>query len=540
MTNKEESSFLQELDSRLDSLFGEDTKPIKEKEPVAPQAETEAATVSIQMEDTLEMEDNRDIPIVEETNREADVSAGELPAKDSYTAVEIEKRFSEIFDGDEKAVRSVQETEKPERITIVDRSGREEGNGSDHPSGDVSASATRESIEEIKSIVLSLEWEINDRILEQLEDEINKLYLLQTDNRIVQGLLRILRFVGRYLRVRGVNSHQDSVNLLLSVFDHLENMMVSQWMTESEKSQCLIESIQQYRYWVERVDLETPEEMETPEIPLGEIKPLEMESPEYAKQQETPAETTSIPGMELSEDRFRKEQKPDELREEEPPAEELAEEEPSAETEAEQAITEEPMQPEPDLADTIALSAKEEEPPAEELAEEEPSAEPEAEQAITEEPMQPEPDLADTIALSAKEEEPPAEELAEEEPSAEPEAEQMITEEPLQQEPDQGDIVAPTVSEPEMPVEPMLPQEPEPEQIEKIEPAMEEREAFVETRPISMDEMPSERHEDVERTIAAIKDLPPHEAFAYALEELRKTFQSEIDALKEEIRLLKK
>lgn len=497
MTNKEESSFLQELDSRLDSLFGEDTKPIKEKDPVAPQSEPEAATVTIQMEDTLEMEDNRDIPIVEETNGETDVSAGELPAKDSYTAVEIEKRFSEIFDGDEKAVRSVQETEKPEGITIVDRSGREEGSGSDHPSEDVSASATQASIEEIKSIVLSLEWEINDRILEQLEDEINKLYLLQTDNRIIQGLLRILRFVGRYLRVRGVDSHQDSVNLLLSVFDHLENMMVSKWMTESEKSQCLIESIQQYRYWVERVDLETPEEMEAPEISLDEIKPLEMESPEYGKQQETPAETTSIPGMELSEDRLREEQKTDELKEEPPVMEALAEEEPPAEPEAEQVITEEPTELKSDHADTIVLVAREEEPPVMEV-------------------------------------------LAEEEPPAEPEAEQMITEEPLQQEPDQGDIVAPTVNEPEIPVETMLPQEPEPEQIEKIEPAVEEREAFVETRPIPMDEMPPESHEDVERTIAAIKDLPPHEAFAYALEELRKTFQSEIDALKEEIRLLKK
>ena len=498
MTNKEESSFLQELDSRLDSLFGEDTKPIKEKDPVAPQSETEAATVSIQMEDTLEMEDNRDIPMVEEANGEADVSAGELPAKDSYTAVEIEKRFSEIFDGDEKAVRSVQETEKPGGITIVDRSEREEGSGPDHPSGDISASSPQASLEEIKSIVLSLEWEINDRILEQLEDEINKLYLSQMDNRIVQGLLRILRFVGRYLRVRGVNSHQDSVNLLLSVFDHLENVIVSKWMPESEKRQCFIESIQQYRYWVERVDLEPPEEVETPEIPVDEIKPLEMESLEYGKPQETPAETAPIPELELAEDRFREEQKLDELKEEEPPVmEELAEEEPPAESEAEQVITEEPALPEPDLADTIALAAKEEEPPV-------------------------------------------MEEFAEEEPLAESEAEQVITEEPALPEPDQGDIVAPIAHEPEIPVETMLPQAPEPERIEKIESAMEEREAFVETRPISMDEMPPESNEDVERMIAAIKDLPPHEAFAYALKELRKTFQSEIDALKEEIRLLKK
>jgi len=36
-----------------------------------------------------------------------------------------------------------------------------------------------------------------------------------------------------------------------------------------------------------------------------------------------------------------------------------------------------------------------------------------------------------------------------------------------------------------------------------------------------------------------MKDLPPEEAFAYALEEMKRTFQTEIDTLKEEIRLLK-
>ena len=34
----------------------------------------------------------------------------------------------------------------------------------------------------MKSIILSIEWEINDQILEQLEDEVNKLYLLYTEH----------------------------------------------------------------------------------------------------------------------------------------------------------------------------------------------------------------------------------------------------------------------------------------------------------------------------------------------------------------------
>jgi hypothetical protein len=50
---------------------------------------------------------------------------------------------------------------------------------------------------------------------------------------------------------------------------------------------------------------------------------------------------------------------------------------------------------------------------------------------------------------------------------------------------------------------------------------------------------PPARDADLEKAIAAMKDLPPEEAFAYALEEMKRTFQTEIDTLKEEIRLLK-
>lgn len=45
--------------------------------------------------------------------------------------------------------------------------------------------------------------------------------------------------------------------------------------------------------------------------------------------------------------------------------------------------------------------------------------------------------------------------------------------------------------------------------------------------------------QDIESKVAAMKDLPPHEAFVYAIEEIKKSFQAELDALKEEIRFLK-
>jgi hypothetical protein len=508
MTSKEDSSFLQELDSRLDSLFGEDTKPIKEKDSVAPQSEIETsemetATVSIKTEDTLEMEDSRNITIDQETDMEMEASAGEPPAQAQSTAAEIDRRFSEIFGDGDKTLRAGQENEKPEEIIVSEQDGQHESSGAVFPPEKISPSAApveHASIDTLKSIVLSLEWEINDRILQQLEDELNLLYLSYADNRIIQGLLRIIRFVGRYLRMRGESSDQDSINLLLSVYDHLENVMASKWMTDDEKRQFLIESIRHYRYWVERADLESPAGSPTPETPADEIMHLEMESPEYRTKTETTFETAPLPEMEP------------ELKEEEPSFPEVAGEQRAAE---------------PEQTDTIELAEKEQEAPAETQpvsemeTPEDRFQETRREEApsfleVAGEQRAAEPEQTDTIELAEKEQEAPAE--------TQPVSEMETPEDRFQETRREEAPSFPEVAGEQRAAEP--------EQTDTIELAEKEQEAPAETQPVYIDE-------DVDRTLEAIKNLPPHEAFAYALEELKKTFQAEIDALKKEIRLLK-
>lgn len=135
-------------------------------------------------------------------------------------------------------------------------------------------------LKDMKSIVLSIEWEISDHILEQFDEEVNKLYLLYTGNRIIQGFLRILRFLGRYIRVRGVISNQDSINLLLSVYDHLESVMISEGMTEARKHIILIDNIKKYRTWVETTDIETGAEAMMPKPRIEEV-PAPVETPAF-------------------------------------------------------------------------------------------------------------------------------------------------------------------------------------------------------------------------------------------------------------------
>lgn len=334
MANKEESSFLQGVESRLDSLFGEDPKPVKEKDRDAPRRQMEKVAADLKTKDFRETqilkvtspeaeispgepdlrdqpsfardaaapldEDMRDIPPVNEASVPSAVSSETVKVQDRSAFIsEIEKRFSAIFGDDDKDAGAVKETE--------DKAGMEEIKASDHATEEValpSAAVLQSHLRDLKSIVLSLEWEINDQILAQFEDEVNKLHLFYTGDRILQGLLRILRFVGRYVRVKGASSNQDTINLLMSVYDHLEAVMVTEGMTEAGKRIFLMESIKQYQSWVEKADIDGAVETKAPEAPVEELKPLEMERSEEiiheAQDRPAPAQPSPVDEILLS------------------------------------------------------------------------------------------------------------------------------------------------------------------------------------------------------------------------------------------------
>ncbi|MRR15027.1 MAG: hypothetical protein EG826_01080 [Deltaproteobacteria bacterium] len=415
MKIKEESSFLQGVESRLDSLFAEDVQPLVEKDSDPPAA----AVQDLPPAAPVVMEETQEIPAIVEKGRKSDVPSEPVPAQDKSSFIsEIEKRFSAIFGEDDAGVKAAAGTAAGDALESISAPSEREETLSAGPSledvSSPSSSVLHSPLKDMKSIILSIEWEINDTILEQLEDEINKLYLMYTGDRVIQGFLRILRFLGRYVRVRGVHSTQDSINLLLYIYDHLESVMVSEGMTEAKKHAIISDSIKRYRAWVESIDLEAPSR----EIPVQESEPAPDEPPipEPSKEQvsqEWKADEEPLTGIRSS-------------------AEPIGD------------VSQKPIA-------GVSL---------------EPVADVPLEKAV-EEPLP---------GFSAQKEE------------------QAF---------------------------------PEPEVVSLAPPA-----AVLETAPPA-------GAADIEKAVAAIKDLPPHEAFIYAVEEMKRMFQSELDALKEEVRILK-
>ncbi|MDH4318406.1 MAG: hypothetical protein OEV64_08455, partial [Desulfobulbaceae bacterium] len=86
----------------------------------------------------------------------------------------------------------------------------------------------------LKSIILSLEWEIDDNILEQLSEEVRHLLEEWAGDKIVQLYLQGIDKIGRYIRAEQAYAHPNSIKLLNSYFYNLEQILSNPDLTDDD------------------------------------------------------------------------------------------------------------------------------------------------------------------------------------------------------------------------------------------------------------------------------------------------------------------
>lgn len=272
MTSHEESSFLEAVESRLDSIFGADSKPTRQ---------TDSGGADIAEEIAAGIRDGlRENSFPRETGQSPSDPAS-VRDQSAYLS-EIDRRFTAIFGDADKPTRAAESEAEPDDLKgLVARVGREENAKEESLSEDLtlfSSSPPDFPLKNLQSIVFSMEARMSDSVLERLDDEAHRLDRLYEDDPIVQGLLRILRFAGRYIRVRGARSSRDAMDLLFSVYSRLELVTGGEEMAQETRRHFLKESIQQYRSWVESADLEKLAEPEAPAGLMDEDRAREMET----------------------------------------------------------------------------------------------------------------------------------------------------------------------------------------------------------------------------------------------------------------------
>ncbi|MFP4387814.1 MAG: hypothetical protein ACLFPR_02555 [Desulfococcaceae bacterium] len=180
----------EQVDSRLNDLFGSDDEPDSSASPPASSAEAAEESPGAEVEQRLDrfFEEEEDVP--EKTNRK--------PAR---------------------------ETAKMETSPIND----------------------------LKSVILSLEWEITDQVMQKLGEEIRKLEGAYRSDKIAVAFLQLLGSLGKYIRKKRAEAHPESIRLLNSVYENLEMVLTSKELGEAEKKKMLVSQVNQYKKLKEEI-----------------------------------------------------------------------------------------------------------------------------------------------------------------------------------------------------------------------------------------------------------------------------------------------
>ncbi len=122
--------------------------------------------------------------------------------------------------------------------------------GTSEPSG-----AEAASLEKLKSMVLSIDWEITETCLTDLIDETDSLLPQFQADRFSHTLLRMLKAVGRYIRKRQARAHPDAIKRIMSVFASLEKLTGTSDLEEDTKKGIVAKEIAAFKKLKEQVEV---------------------------------------------------------------------------------------------------------------------------------------------------------------------------------------------------------------------------------------------------------------------------------------------
>ncbi len=231
MSADNESDLTEQVDSRLNDLFGEDDAPSKPKH-------------------THQADDSED------------------SMDDNTTNAELDTRLDTFF---EKGKRTNSDT-----------------GGSGIDPKDLENSP----IKDLKSVILSLEWEITDQVMQKLGEEIRKLEKQSKKDKIAVAFLQLLGSLGKYIRKKRAEAHPDSIRLLHSVYEQLELVMLSRNLSDAEKKKMLVAQVNNYKTLKEDILVAKEAPAEPAEIP----KPPAKKTPRPREEMETAPKAAATEG----------------------------------------------------------------------------------------------------------------------------------------------------------------------------------------------------------------------------------------------------
>jgi hypothetical protein len=102
-------------------------------------------------------------------------------------------------------------------------------------------------LRELKTIVLSIEWEITDEAMTRFVEQISSLQDTFKEDKIVLVFLQLLGSIGEYIRTNLGKSHPQAFKILNSSFDQLDKVVNSTELTENDRKKILSAELSKYK-----------------------------------------------------------------------------------------------------------------------------------------------------------------------------------------------------------------------------------------------------------------------------------------------------
>lgn len=101
-------------------------------------------------------------------------------------------------------------------------------------------------LNDMKAVILAIDWEINDEIMTELIEETGRLKEVFKHDKIITLFLQLLGSVGKYIKTKKVNAHPDAIKLLNSVYTNLERAVVSPDISDDSKKKMLLLEVEKF------------------------------------------------------------------------------------------------------------------------------------------------------------------------------------------------------------------------------------------------------------------------------------------------------
>jgi hypothetical protein len=102
-------------------------------------------------------------------------------------------------------------------------------------------------LDELKSLVMSIEWEITDDVMERFLSQIDSVKSRFKDDRILVMFLQLLGSLGLYVKTNKGKAHPNAFKLLNSVYSSFEKAASQGNISPSEKKKLLYIELNKYK-----------------------------------------------------------------------------------------------------------------------------------------------------------------------------------------------------------------------------------------------------------------------------------------------------